>query len=71
MVQLSVDVDLSVISAKHHLGANFGIISRAVFSMLSMLPHRLIDRIVTPERSKIGKAFSILGRQFSVGGKFT
>ena len=57
VVQLSVDVDLSVISAKHHRGANFGIISRAVFSMLSMLPHRLIDRIVTPERSKIGEGF--------------
>ena len=54
VVQLADDVGLYVLSAKYHRNANFDIVSKAVFSILSILPHRLIDRILTPERSKLG-----------------
>lgn len=53
VVQLADDVGLSVVSARYHRNANFGIISKAALSILSVVPHRLIDHILTPERSKI------------------
>ena len=59
VAQLADDVGLSVINAKHHRNANFDIISKAAFSVLSVLPHRLIDCILTPERSKIGDGLLI------------
>jgi hypothetical protein len=54
VAQLSDDVGLSVVKARYHRNGNFGIISKTTFSILSLLPHRLIDRILTPERWKIG-----------------
>ncbi len=54
VLQLADDVGLSVNKAKHHRNANFNVISKAVFFVLSTLPHRLIDRLLTPERSKKG-----------------
>lgn len=57
--QLADDVGLSVLKARHHRNANFGIILKTLFSILSVLPHRLIDRILTPARSKIGDGLVI------------
>ena len=59
VAQLADDAGLSVVHAKHHRNGNFGVISKAVFSMLNFLPHRLIDCILTPERSKIGDGLLI------------
>jgi 2-polyprenyl-3-methyl-5-hydroxy-6-metoxy-1,4-benzoquinol methylase len=59
VAQLADDVGLSVVQARHHRNANFNIVSKAIFFLLSVLPHRLIDRILTPERSKIGDGFLI------------
>jgi len=59
VAQLSDDVGLSVANAKHHRNANFDIVSKAVFSILCVLPHRLIDRIVTPKRSRLGDGLFI------------
>jgi len=59
VAQLADDVGLSVVQAKHHRNANFGIISKAIFFSLSVIPHHLIDRIFTPERSKLGDGLFI------------
>jgi hypothetical protein len=47
------------VQARHHRNANFGVVSKAMFFLLSILPHRMIDRILTPERSKIGDGLLI------------
>ena len=59
VAQLADDVGLSVLQARHHRNANFGVVSKAMFVVLSVLPHRMIDRILTPERSKIGDGLLI------------
>jgi 2-polyprenyl-3-methyl-5-hydroxy-6-metoxy-1,4-benzoquinol methylase len=59
VAQLADDVGLSVVKARHHRNANFGVVSKAMFVVLSVLPHRMIDRILTPERSKIGDGLLI------------
>jgi SAM-dependent methyltransferase len=59
VAQLVDDVGLSVVKARHHRNANFDVGSKAVFSILSVLPHRVIDRILTPERSKIADGLVI------------
>ena len=59
VAQMADDVGLSVVHARYHRNASFGIISKAAFSILSVLPHRLIDHILTPERSKIGDGLLI------------
>jgi SAM-dependent methyltransferase len=55
VLQLSDDVGLSMIHAKYHRNADFNIISKAVCFVVSTLPHRLIDRLLTPLRSKRGE----------------
>lgn len=59
VAQMGEDVGLTVEQARYHRNANFGIISKAAFTILSVLPHRLIDHILTPERSKIGDGLLI------------
>ena len=59
VAQLADDVGLSVLQARYHRNASFGVASKAMFFLLSVLPHRLIDRILTPERSKIGDGLLI------------
>lgn len=59
VAQLADDVGLSVVQARYHRNANFNIVSKAIFLLLSVLPHRLIDRVLTPSRSKIGDGFLI------------
>ena len=59
VAQLADDVGLSVVQARHHRNANFNIVSKAIFFLLSVLPHRLIDRILTPKRAKKGDGFLI------------
>lgn len=59
VAQLADDVGLSVVKARHHRNANFGVVPKAMFVVLSVLPHRMIDRILTPERSKIGDGLLI------------
>jgi SAM-dependent methyltransferase len=54
VLQLSDDVGLSMIHAKYHRNADFNFISKAVCFVVGTLPHRLIDRLLTPERSKKG-----------------
>jgi SAM-dependent methyltransferase len=54
VLQLSDDVGLSMIHAKYHRNADFNIVSKAVCFVLCTLPHRLVDRLLTPERSKKG-----------------
>lgn len=59
VAQMAEDVGLSVEQARYHRNANFGIVSKAVFSILSVFPHRLIDHILTPRRSKLGDGLFI------------
>lgn len=55
--QLFNDVGLSRITAQHHRNGSLNPIVRIVFALLSKIPHRLVDRILTPARSKIGDGF--------------
>ena len=55
VLQLSDDVGLAIIHAKYHRNADFNNVSKAVCFVGSTLPHRLIDRLLTPERSKKGE----------------
>ena len=51
--QLFNDVGLKVTTANHHRNGSTNAIVKAVFTIISLLPHRLIDRVLTPKRSKV------------------
>ena len=55
--QLFNDVGLSSISAKHHRNGSYNPAVHLVFAILSKIPHRIVDRALTPSRSKIGDGF--------------
>jgi len=57
VAQLFSDVGLSEIKGLHHRNASTSIVQRSVFALLTILPHGLIDRALTPKRSKIGDGF--------------
>ena len=59
VAQLADDVGLSVINADHHRNASFGVMSKALFCILSFLPHQFIDRVFTPKRWKTGQGYLI------------
>lgn len=52
--QLFNDVGLKVTTANHHRNGSTNPVIKAVFAIISLVPHRLIDRVLTPKRSKIG-----------------
>ena len=52
--QLFNDVGLKVTTANHHRNGSTNPVVKAVFAIISLVPHRLIDRVLTPKRSKIG-----------------
>lgn len=54
VAQLMSDVGLVDIVAKHHRNGSFSLFTRAVFAVISFVPHRLLDRLITPSRYKIG-----------------
>ena len=51
--QLLDDVGLKVTSAYHHRNGRNDLLTRALFTILSLVPHRIIDRIISPQRAKI------------------
>jgi SAM-dependent methyltransferase len=55
--QLFNDVGLSQISARHHRSGSFNPGTQIIFALLSKIPHRIVDRVLTPSRSKIGDGF--------------
>jgi SAM-dependent methyltransferase len=55
--QLFNDVGLSQISARHHRNGSFNPGTQSIFALLSKIPHRIVDRVLTPSRSKIGDGF--------------
>lgn len=56
--QLCSDVGLTNISAVHHRNGTSNILIRSIFTLITMVPHRLVDRILSPERYKIGDGFT-------------
>jgi len=56
-VQLLNDVGFSVEVATHHRGAYTGFIPRTLLAASSLLPHTLLDRVVTPKRAAKGDGF--------------
>jgi SAM-dependent methyltransferase len=52
--QLMDDVGLDVVDGRHHRNASFFKLTRAVFWLLTSIPHRLVDRLLTPERFHLG-----------------
>ena len=56
--QLCSDVGFTDIEAKHHRNGSTNIFIRVVFCILAKAPHRLIDRIVTPTRYRLGDGFT-------------
>lgn len=56
--QLFSDVGLKDISAKHHRNGSFSIVQRALISTLCVIPHRLIDRTLSPSRYRLGDGFA-------------
>jgi hypothetical protein len=55
--QLFNDVGLFQISANHHRNGSFNLLVQVIFALLSKIPHRIVDRVLTPSRSKIGDGF--------------
>lgn len=51
VIQLCDDVGLQTSIAKHHRNASFGVFSRVTFSLLSCIPHRWVDRFLSPARA--------------------
>jgi len=56
--QLCNDVGFKNIDAIHHRNGSSNLIIRAMVSVITMVPHRLIDRLLTPKRYKIGDGFT-------------
>lgn len=57
VVQLCSDVGFQKISGFHHRNGSKKLVARVVFSLLSLIPHRLVDRLLTPSRYKVGDGF--------------
>lgn len=57
VAQLFSDVGLQEIRGFHHRNGSTSWLQRSVFTLLSLAPHRIIDRILTPGRAKIGDGF--------------
>ena len=58
ITQLCSDLGFTNIEAKHHRNASTSVIVRAVFCILAKIPHRLIDRIISPTRYQFGDGFT-------------
>jgi len=60
VVQLIDDVGMEYLVASHHRNGRFDVLTRAIFFIICFVPHRLIDRIISPTRAKIadGPAYS-------------
>lgn len=52
--QLLSDVGFIKIEARYHRNGSFSILQRAAMVVFSLIPHRLVDRILTPGRHSIG-----------------
>ena len=59
VIQLCDDVGLDVLAAKYHRNASFHLLTRAIFCVLSTIPHQIVDRILTPPRSRVGDGLLI------------
>lgn len=55
--QLLDDVGLDCTYSAHHRNAQFSVIGRGLMALLCLVPHRLIDRVLTPSRYKTGDGF--------------
>lgn len=58
VAQLCSDVGFHEIDTKHHRNGSTGILTRAIFCILSKVPHRAIDRVITPARYLKGDGFT-------------
>lgn len=56
--QLFSDVGLQNIVAKHHRDGSFSLLHRALIAIVCLIPHRIVDRIVTPARYRSGDGFA-------------
>lgn len=52
--QLFSDVGFGDVVAKHHRNASFSRLHRAVIAPLTLVPHGIVDRLLTPGRSAVG-----------------
>ena len=52
--QLCNDVGLKRITSHHHRGGSFNLLIRMLYFILCLIPHRLVDKVLTPGRSKSG-----------------
>ena len=55
--QLCSDVGYINIEAKHHRNGSSNIFIRGIFCLLAKIPHRPIDRLITPTRYRLGDGF--------------
>jgi SAM-dependent methyltransferase len=56
--QLCGDVGFSSIDAMHHRNGSSNIIVRVLFTVLAKIPHRIIDRVISPDRYRLGDGFT-------------
>lgn len=54
VIQLFDDVGLTNIVGRHHRNASFGLLQRSLFTLLTLIPHVAVDRLLTPSRSRNG-----------------
>ena len=52
--QLVDDVGMRVVNSKLHRLGSVSIFARGIATLICLIPHRLVDRILTPDRYKIG-----------------
>lgn len=52
--QLYNDVGLTNIVAKQHRNGSENMLTKATFAFLSLAPHRIIDKVMTPKRHQVG-----------------
>jgi hypothetical protein len=52
--QFLSDVGFSDIVARYHRNGSFSFVQRVLMATLSLVPHRVIDRILTPDRHSLG-----------------
>jgi SAM-dependent methyltransferase len=52
--QLCSDVGFTNIKAMHHRNGSSNIVVRSLFAVLAKIPHRIVDRVITPDRYQLG-----------------
>lgn len=57
VVQLFSDVGLEITTSRYHRGGSFSLFGRGIWALVALVPHSLIDLLLTPARHRRGEGY--------------